>query len=71
VSGSWCYIIFAHLSAIVTFSSFVLNWILIALVVGGNDAGHTMFSAGGYALALISGIVLIPIVGILKKVMFF
>jgi hypothetical protein len=56
----WKLVLHFYASFIVTFSSFVLNWILIALVVGDNDAGHTMFSAIGYALALIPGIVLIP-----------
>ena len=44
------------------FSSVVLNLIWSALVVGGNDAGHTMFSALGYVLTLIPGLVVIPII---------
>ena len=40
-------------------------------MVGGNDAGHTMFSAIGYVLTLIPGLVIIPISGIVRTVMYF
>jgi hypothetical protein len=69
VSGSWCYVFCTFL--IVTLSSGVFQWIWSALVVGGTDAGHTLFSAVGYVLTLIPGIVVIPITGIVRTVMYF
>ena len=69
VSGSWCYVFCTFL--IVTFCSAVLQSIWSALVVGGNDAGHTMFSPIGYVLTLIPGLLIIPISGIVRTVMYF
>lgn len=67
----WKLVLHFCASFIVTFSSVVLNVTWSSLVVGGIDAGHTMFSPVGSALALIPGLVLIPIIGIFKTVMYF
>ena len=69
VSGSWCYVFCTYLIVTVAFFAIQMTW--TAFVVGGNDAGHAIFSVAGYTLGLVPGLVLTPIAGIVKSVMYF
>lgn len=69
VSGSWCYVFCMFL--IVNFVTGVFQMIWSAFVAGGNDASHAIFSVTGSILALIPGLVFMPVMGIMIAVMYF
>jgi len=69
VAGSWCYV-FCTLM-IINFYGFFLQFIWSLIVVGGNDAGHTLFSVIGSTLALIPSLVILPVFGIVKPILYF
>ena len=68
VSGSWCYVFCTVMIVFITTMIFQAVW--GAVVVGGNDAGHTMFTIFGSIVASIPTIITAPIWGILMTIMY-
>lgn len=69
VSGNWCYVFCTYLIFTVFALVVQLSWDV--LVVGGIDVNHTSFSIVGSTLTLIPGIVFVPLLAIVRTVMYF
>jgi len=68
VSGSWCYVFCTYMISFIFM--LVIQMVWSAVMVGGNDASHTLFSFFGSILAAIPGILFIPIFAIMMSIMY-
>ena len=68
VSGSWCYVFCTVM--IVFIITMIIQMVWSAVVVGGNDAGHTLFSIYGSIVAIMPTIITGPSLGILMTIMY-